>query len=150
MSNHNCVFCKIVSGEIPSHKVYEDDRVLAFLDVGPISRGHTLVIPKAHADRLDALEPEDGAAMGRALPTVGAAVMRATGAEDFNVLQNNGEKAGQAVFHVHFHVIPRHSGSAREKPSEDSEGLCFYWPAMSLDREQGEALAERIHRAIEA
>lgn len=149
MSEANCVFCKIVRGEIPSHSVYEDERVKAFVDIGPISSGHTLVIPKAHAERLEDLAEEDGAAIGRVLPKVGAAVLAASGAKDYNVLQNNGEAAGQAVFHVHFHIIPRHSGTARDPAKSGSSGLPFSWPARSLDNEEGETLAAAIRQQLE-
>lgn len=148
MSATNCVFCKIIRGEIPSHSVYEDDRVLVFLDVGPVSRGHTLVIPKAHAERLEGLDPEDAAAIGRVLPRVGRAVLEGSGASDYNVLQNNGETAGQAVGHVHFHVIPRHSGTARDPVDAGSEGLPFAWPAGSLATGEGEQLAAAIRQRM--
>ena len=130
------VFSKILRGEIPCHKVYEDDLVLAFLDVGPLSRGHTLVIPKEPAVTLDALSDESSAAIGRVLPRL----CRATGCEDFNVLQNNGTAAHQAVFHVHFHIIP--------KPSSD-QGLELGWqPLGPFDHADGAALAKAIAAAL--
>src|SRR5215831_17575021 len=95
------IFSKIVRGEIPCHKVYEDDLVFAFLDINPLSRGHTLVIPKEPAVTLDALSDESAAALGRALPRICRAVIEATGSREYNVLQNNGALAHQAVFHVH-------------------------------------------------
>ena len=101
------VFGKILRGELPCHRVYEDDHVLAFLDIAPMSLGHTLVIPKRAARTLDELSPESAAALGRALPNVARAVKRATGAKAYNVLQSNEAEAGQTVFHVHFHVIPK-------------------------------------------
>lgn len=101
------VFSKILAGTIPCHRLYEDDRVLAFLDVSPISRGHALVIPKEPAATLDQLSDESAAAIGRVLPRLARAVLAATGATSFNVLQNNGSDAHQGVFHVHFHIIPR-------------------------------------------
>src|SRR6185436_8568047 len=108
MSDHQpTIFDKILSGEIPSHKVYEDEHVLAFLDVGPLSEGHTLVIPKERKAYLHELSDEQAAAIGRVLPRIARAVMKATGATQYNVLQNNGPLAHQAVFHVHFHVIPK-------------------------------------------
>ncbi|HWN71821.1 MAG TPA: HIT family protein, partial [Haliangium sp.] len=91
------VFSKILAGEIPCHKVYEDDRVLAFLDIFPLSRGHTLVIPKEPAETLDELSDESAAAIGRVLPRIARAVMQATGCTAYNVLQNNGSMAHQAV-----------------------------------------------------
>jgi len=135
------IFGKILRGEIPCHLVYEDDRVLAFLDVGPLSRGHTLVIPKEPAVTLDQLSDESAAAIGRVLPRICRAVMKATGTTAYNILQNNGEDAHQAVHHVHFHVIP--------KPS-DEEGLGVGWPTRRLDATNAPALAQAIRDAMDA
>jgi histidine triad (HIT) family protein len=118
------IFGKIIRGEIPCHRLYEDDKVLAFLDVNPISRGHTLVIPKESAETLDALSDDAAAAIGRVLPRLSRAVLAATGATAFNVLQNNKPLAHQAVFHVHFHIIPKY---------EDGTGLGIDWNAAKLD-----------------
>ena len=118
------IFSKILRGDIPCHRVYEDDYVLAFLDVNPIAHGHVLVIPKEDAATLDQLSDEAAAAIGRVLPRLSRAVMAATGATAFNVLQNNGPMAHQAVFHVHFHIIPKH---------DDDTGLGIGWPARKLD-----------------
>src|SRR5512138_131520 len=104
------IFSKIIRGEIPCHRVYEDEHVLAFLDVGPLSSGHTLVIPKERKAQLHELSDEQAAAIGRVLPRIARAVMKATGATAYNVLQNNGAAAHQAVFHVHFHIIPKPEG----------------------------------------
>jgi histidine triad (HIT) family protein len=117
-------FAKILRGEIPCHKVYEDAHVLAFLDVAPLSRGHTLVIPKEPAATLDRLSDDAAAALGRVLPRIARAVLAATGATAFNVLQNNGASAHQAVFHVHFHVIPKYA---------DGRGLGLDWEPHQLD-----------------
>jgi histidine triad (HIT) family protein len=134
------VFSKILRGEIPCHKVYEDERVLAFLDVGPLSRGHTLVIPKEPAATLDALSDESAAAIGRVLPRLCRAVAQATGCPDYNVLQNNGAPAHQAVFHVHFHIIP--------KPA-DGGGLGVDWqPLGRFDHADAAALALSIAAAL--
>ncbi len=133
------IFSKILRGEIPCHKVYEDEHVLAFLDVGPLSRGHTLVIPKEPAATLDALGDEASAAIGRVLPRLCRAVKKATGCEAFNVLQNNGPLAHQAVFHVHFHIIP--------KPDHDA-GLGIEWPAGKLDPATAPTLAKAIRDAL--
>ncbi len=117
------VFGKILRGEIPCHKVFEDERVLAFLDVSPLSRGHVLVIPKEPAVTLDALTDDAAAAVGRVLPRIARAVLAATGAHAYNVLQNNGPLAHQAVMHVHFHIIPKY---------DDGSGLGIEWPAAPL------------------
>lgn len=129
------IFTRIIAGEIPCHRVYEDDKVLAFLDIGPLSPGHTLVIPKEPAETLDQLSDDSAAALGRVLPRLSRAVLRATGAQDFNVLQNNGAAAHQAVGHVHFHIIPKFS---------DGAGLGIDWPAGSLSPEDGDRLAQAI------
>ena len=129
------VFSKILRGEIPCHRVYEDDHVLAFLDVNPIARGHTLVIPKEPAETLDKLSEDASAAIGRVLPRLSRAVLTATGATAFNVLQNNGPMAHQAVFHVHFHIIPKY---------EDGSGLGIGWQASKLPLEGGAELAKAI------
>ncbi|MFN8642783.1 MAG: HIT family protein [Candidatus Binatia bacterium] len=133
------IFGKILRGEIPCHRVYEDERVLAFLDVFPLSAGHTLIIPKEPAATLDQLSDESAAAIGRVLPRVARAVMRATGTSAYNVLQNNGGAAHQVVMHVHFHVIP--------KPAADA-GLGIGWPAGTLDDAAGAALAAKIAAAL--
>lgn len=118
------IFSKILRGDIPCHRVYEDDHVLAFLDINPIAHGHVLVIPKEAAATLDQLSDDASAAIGRVLPRLSRAVLAATGATAFNVLQNNGAAAHQAVFHVHFHIIPKH---------DDDTGLGIGWPAGKLD-----------------
>ncbi|MEQ8762314.1 MAG: HIT family protein [Planctomycetota bacterium] len=132
------IFDKILSGEIPCHRVYEDEHVLAFLDIFPLSDGHVLVIPKERKAQLHELSDESSAAIGRVLPRVCRAVMEATGAQAYNVLQNNGSDAHQAVFHVHFHVIPKIGQS----------GLGIGWPASRLDDSRGKDLAERIQAAL--
>jgi histidine triad (HIT) family protein len=129
------VFSKIIRGEIPCHKVYEDDHVLAFLDIGPLSRGHTLVIPKEAAVTLDQLSDESAEALGRVLPRICRAVKEETGVRDYNVLQNNGRAAHQFVEHVHFHVIP--------KPSSH-DGLGIDWPSQQLDNQAAAELAARL------
>lgn len=137
------IFTRIIRGDIPCHRVYEDDRVLAFLDIGPLSRGHTLVIPKEPAETLDKLSDESAAALGRVLPRLCRAVMQATGAAAFNVLQNNGPSAHQAVMHVHFHIIPRFGPGA---PA--GRGLEIGWTPGKLSAEDGTAMAARITAAI--
>jgi histidine triad (HIT) family protein len=133
------IFGKILNGQIPCHKVYEDDLVFAFLDVNPISRGHTLVIPKEPAETLDALSDDSAAAIGRALPRIARAIMAATDTRDYNVLQNNGAAAHQAVFHVHFHIIPK---------AADGSGLGLGWKPRQLDNRYGAELATAIAARI--
>jgi histidine triad (HIT) family protein len=132
------IFDRILDGEIPCHRVYEDDRVLAFLDVGPLSEGHTLVIPKERKALLHELSDESAAAIGRVLPRIARAIMQATGATAYNVLQNNGAAAHQAVLHVHFHIIPKLG----------EQGLGVGWRPSALDHASGAALAARIAAAL--
>ncbi len=108
--SEGCIFCKIVAGEISSTKVYEDESVLAFLDIGPLSEGHTLLIPKEHVGRLDELSAEACCLLMGKVPALGRAVSAGVDAEGYNVLNNNGRAAGQLVDHVHFHIIPRRQG----------------------------------------
>ena len=133
------VFAKIVRGEIPCNKVYEDDKVLAFLDINPLSAGHTLVVPKEPAETLDRLSDESAAALGRVLPRLCRAVVAATGVREYNVLENNGTSAHQAIDHVHFHIIP--------KPNA-RDGLGIGWPVRTLEREAAAILAKKIAESI--
>jgi histidine triad (HIT) family protein len=132
------IFDKILDGELPCHRVYEDDRVLAFLDIFPLAEGHTLVIPKERKAQLHELSDESAAAIGRVLPRIARAVMAATGATAYNVLQNNGASAHQAVFHVHFHVIPKLG----------DRGLEIGWHPSQLDPSLAAELAARIAERI--
>lgn len=132
------IFDKILAGEIPCHRVYEDDHVLAFLDVGPLSDGHTLVVPKARAAHLHELDDEAASAVGRVLPRLCRAVMNATGCTAYNVLQNNGAAAHQAVFRVHFHIIPKF----------DSAGLGLDWNAGRLGDERAQELVDKMRAAL--
>ena len=134
------IFSKILRGEIPCHKVYEDDLVFAFLDIGPLSKGHTLVIPKQAVATLGELSDDSAAAIGRVLPRLCRAVCEVAGVKEYNILQNNGPGAHQAVFHVHFHIIP--------KPNE-SEGLGIKWPTQSLEGDRGKELAAELRAALE-
>lgn len=134
------IFSKIIRGEIPCHRVYENEAVLAFLDVNPLSPGHTLVIPKEAAATLDQLSDDAAAAIGRVLPRIARAVLAATGASAYNVLQNNGATAHQAVFHVHFHIIPKFDG----------QGLGVGWKPMAAPSPELKALAEMIAARVSA
>jgi histidine triad (HIT) family protein len=135
------IFAKIIRGDVPSHKVYEDDHVLAFLDVAPLSSGHTLLIPKEPARTLDEVSDTTAAALGRALPRICRALKQVTGCAAYNVLQNNESLAHQAVFHVHFHIIP--------KP--DSErGLGLKWVTQKLDQSTAGAFAEQLRQALQS
>ena len=101
------IFTKIIKGEIPCHKIYEDELVFSFLDINPCSTGHTLIVPKEQVETLDKLSEKSSMAIGRVLPIISKSILEVTGAKEFNILQNNGPNALQTVFHVHFHIIPK-------------------------------------------
>ncbi|MEO1366976.1 MAG: HIT family protein [Acidobacteriota bacterium] len=130
------IFDKILDGELPCHRIYEDEHVLAFLDISPLAPGHTLLIPKERKAHLHELSDDAAAAIGRVLPRLCRAVLAATGATEYNVLQNNGILAHQAVFHVHFHIIPRIG----------EQGLGVGWQAGTL--KAPEELLEKLHAAL--
>merc|ERR1712137_1372996 len=126
-----CIFCKIIKGEIPSMKLFESDKTYAFLDINPLSRGHALVIPKHHGEKLTDI-PDDS--LAELLP-VAKKIATAVGAQDFNILQNNGRIAHQVVDHVHVHMIP--------KPNE-KEGLGIEWPMQTGNKDKLQQLLEEI------
>lgn len=134
MSGDECIFCKIVSGAIPCHRIFEDDDILVFLDIGPLSYGHTLVIPKQHYDKLHDCPPEILEKLSSHLGTLAVAVTAATEADGYNVLCNNGRAAGQLVDHVHFHIIPRNVG----------DGVFSKWNAGKYEQNQAEEIARSI------
>ena len=140
MADDKSIFSMIIDGEIPCHKVYEDDLVIAFLDINPFSSGHTLVVPKEAARTLDKLSEESSEALGRVLPRISRAILRATGTEEFNVIQNNGPNAFQSVFHVHFHIIPK---------TKDGGGLTFPFNSSQIDHEEAEKLASSIRELLD-
>ena len=138
MSNSDCIFCSIATGKIPCIRIWQDDLVLAFLDIGPVSDGHTLVIPKAHFGRLHECSPDVLVGISNCIGKICQAVVSAVGAEAYNVLCNNGIAAGQLVEHVHFHIIPRNSG----------DGVFGRWPAYKYKKGRAEEIAARIREKI--
>ena len=133
-SDPNCIFCKIASGQIPCFKIFEDDTVLAFLDIEPLVRGHTLVVPKEHHATVMEIPGEVLGAINQRIPALARAVLKATGNAACHVLVNNGSEAMQSVHHLHYHIIPRKSG----------DGFRIPWNASRLDKEAGGALAGTI------
>ncbi len=135
----DCIFCKIAAGEIPSVRVYEDDRVLAFMDINPLSKGHLLIIPKAHAATIYEITEDDFLAVMSATHKLAAAVKKALNPDGINLLQLNGRAANQVVPHLHMHIVPRWSG----------DGLTIsQWDMVAGDMENIKAVAEKIQSEI--
>lgn len=135
----DCIFCKIIKGEIPSTRLYEDEHVLAFMDIGPIIRGHALVIPKQHVDPITAASPEQLARVIAVVQKVAQAQKSGLGADGINIHQSNGACAGQVVPHLHFHVIPRFEG----------DGHRWNWAAKKYDSmDEMKAVADKIRAAL--
>jgi histidine triad (HIT) family protein len=134
----DCVFCKIRDGQIPSLKIYEDDRTLAFMDINPVSHGHCLVIPKAHAATLFDAEVEDLEAVIAAAQQVARAIREALAPDGLNMLQANGAAAFQSVPHFHVHLIPRWA----------NDGKGFDWKLVPGHRDQIMKAGERIRALL--
>ncbi|RPA98867.1 HIT-like protein [Choiromyces venosus 120613-1] len=135
MSAAACIFCKIIRGEIPSFKLLETEKVFAFLDINPLSRGHALLIPKTHGEKLHDIPDAE---LSELLPAAKKLAL-AVGAPEYNILQNNGRGAHQIVGHVHVHMIP--------KPNP-KEGLGIEWPAQDTDMDKLKALFEELKAKI--
>ena len=134
-----CVFCKIIRGEVPSVKLYEDERTYAFMDINPLSSGHSLVIPKHHAENIYVTPPHASGAAMATLSKVSAAINRAVKPEGINILQANGPGAQQSVFHIHFHIIPRST----------NDGLTMNWALQPGDIDEINVVAQRIRAELE-
>ncbi|HDF6373459.1 TPA: HIT family protein [Staphylococcus aureus] len=132
------IFGKILTGEIPSFKVYEDDYVYAFLDISQVTKGHTLLIPKKASANIFETDEETMKHIGAALPKVANAIKRAFNPDGLNIIQNNGEFADQSVFHIHFHLIPRYEN--------DIDGFGYKWETHEniLDNDAKQQIAEQI------
>ncbi len=138
MNSSDCIFCKIISGQIPSIKVYEDEVVLAFLDIGPVSDGHTLVVPKQHVEKLDTCPAELLCEVSKRVGRIAAAVTSAVKCDGYNVLCNNGRAAGQVVDHLHFHIIPRTA----------ADNVFSQWPSFKYPQGKAEQLAQKIRKFL--
>ncbi|MHC4477813.1 MAG: HIT family protein [Planctomycetota bacterium] len=134
MSESDCIFCRIAAGQIPAAKVYEDEVLLAFVDIGPVSDGHTLVVPKEHYERLDDCPAELSGQIGSCLGKIAGAVTAAMNSDGYNVLSNNGVAAGQLVKHLHFHIIPRNNG----------DGVFNRWPSYKYPDEKIDEICVKI------
>ena len=135
----DCVFCKIVEGQIPSTKVHEDGLTLAFMDIGQVNPGHVLVAVKPHVENIYGLDDRLAAAVFQTAVHVARAVQKAYAPEGVTLYQANGPAAGQTVYHFHLHIVPRY----------DKDGLHLTWPAKNPPRQQLEVNATRIRAALE-
>ena len=135
----DCVFCRIVAGQIPSTPVYEDEHTLAFMDIGQVNPGHVLVAVKAHVESLYALDDAQAAAVQRAAARVARAIRDAFSPQGLSVYQANGKAAGQTVFHYHVHLVPRHEG----------DGMALTWPVKNPPRDALEGHAARIREKLQ-
>ena len=123
MKKDDCIFCKLANGVIPTNTVYEDDRFRAILDMGPATKGHTLIIPKDHSDNLFDLPDETAEEALKLAKKLGGDIVKKLGADGLNIVQNNGETAGQTVNHFHIHIIPRYENDGQKigwKPGSPS------------------------------
>jgi histidine triad (HIT) family protein len=135
---NDCIFCKLVAGQIPSTRVYEDEHTLAFMDIGHVNPGHVLVAVKKHAANVFELEQAQAKAVARATLKISRALKEAFEPEGLSIYQANGKAAGQTVFHYHVHLLPRHAG----------DGMDLVWPVKNPPRERLEAYAAKIKEKL--
>ncbi len=133
----DCIFCKIIRGELPSYKVYEDEKTIAFLDIRPVNAGHTLVAPKKHSNNIFDIAADDWAAVSEIVRRLAIAIEKGVGADGVNIAMNNREHAGQIVHHPHVHIIPRFKG----------DGLKLM-PQRSYEKGEAEESLEKIQAAL--
>lgn len=133
----DCIFCKIIEGELPSAKVYEDKRIVAFLDINPINKGHTLIIPKEHYNNLNEIPLDLLKELIVVIQKLSRPVMEVVGADGFNLGFNNGQAAGQIVDHVHFHIIPRFKNDNLHP-----------WPGKTYQESEIKRIAESINKLV--
>lgn len=135
----DCIFCNIIAGEIPASKVYEDDKVLAFLDISQTTNGHTLVIPKEHVRNILEMSEETAQELFARVPKIARGLQKATKAKAMNIINNNEELAGQTVFHAHIHLVPRYS---------DADGIAIHYTTHEPDFPALAQLAEEIAQEV--
>ncbi|MFB1052203.1 HIT family protein [Paraliobacillus sp. JSM ZJ581] len=141
MAHEDCIFCKIINGDIPSAKVYEDDDVFAFLDISQVTKGHTLIIPKTHVKNIYEIPEQAASNLFARVPKIANAIKDAFRPEGINVLSNTGEAAGQSVFHLHLHLIPRYG---------KTDGFRPIWETHADDytQEALQSIAQNINEQI--
>jgi histidine triad (HIT) family protein len=134
---NDCIFCKIIKGEIPCYKVYEDDKVIAFLDIAPVNPGHVLVVPKEHFEKIENLPDDMLCEITKAVKKISMVILKAVNADSYNLGVNNGKTAGQLVPHVHFHIMPRF----------ENDGLKLFQGKKGVENDM-EKIAESIRKAL--
>lgn len=138
MRDSNCIFCKIAAGEIPSKTIYEDGTFRVILDISPATRGHALIIPKEHYANIYELPEEQAAGAMVLAKKLASKMAEALKCDGFNIIQNNGEAAGQTVFHFHMHLIPRYEKDGNE------DKVC--WNHLELSEEELEAICQKLQQ----
>ena len=135
---NDCIFCKIIEGKIPAAKVYEDDKIISFLDIMPANKGHCLIVPKKHTQNLTEMSDEDLSAAIKAAKKVASALSLSFGNGSFNIVMNNGKEAGQVVNHAHIHLIPRFQ----------KDRLRIKWSHLKYEGDEMKEYAEKIKKFI--
>jgi histidine triad (HIT) family protein len=138
MSESNCIFCKLAAGVYPSSTIYEDDLFRVILDISPATKGHALLIPKRHIENIYELDGEESELALFVIREVSCAMKKTLGCDGINVLQNNGSAAGQSVFHLHFHIIPRY----------ENDDVKIPWISVSYEEGEANQLAEKIKTSL--
>ena len=134
----DCIFCKLANGEIPTRKIYEDDLFTVFMDASPVTRGHSLIVPKRHCDNLYSLPDEEASKIMILAKKLATHMTEKLHADGFNVMQNNGEVAGQSVFHYHMHLIPRYK--------DDGHAGRLSWPTLTLTDEELDEIRDTLKK----
>ena len=135
MKKDDCIFCKIAAGEIPSRKIYEDSDLIAIMDLNPTSKGHTLIIPKEHCTNIYDIDEDIAAKVMKTAKKLATKMTVALNCDGFNLLQNNGETAGQTMFHFHMHLIPRY---------KDADNNMLKFTSVSFSDEEMDAIRDQI------
>jgi histidine triad (HIT) family protein len=135
--NDNCIFCKIIKGEIPCFKIYENDTVLAYLDIFPANIGHTLVIPKKHAENIFEIDENTIAEIGKVSKIISDKLKNNLGAEGISIFQSNGKSAGQEIMHFHMHLVPRNNNETKEQTNSNIQKIMNLKTTEDFPREQG-------------
>ena len=139
MTREKTIFEKIIDGEIPSYKIYEDEFVYSFLDVFPVTKGHTLIVPKKHCRNIFDCDVENATHIAKVLPKIANAIKDAYKCDGLNIFQNNEEYAGQTVFHLHFHLVPRYKNK-----EINFDNLSVKWPPQKVEQEEFKTIQQQI------